>query len=374
MGLADYIDEHIEQIIAEWENFAATQLPAAARMSRLALRDHAQQILQAIATDLRTPQSREAQTAKSKGLMPAIVGAPETAAQTHAVLRAGSGFDIKQLAAEYRALRASVLRLWIDACDHAPPDFEDMLRFNEAIDQALAESIGHFSDQMERARNLLLGMVGHDLRSPLQAIRATAGHLAALNAGETVSQAAARLIKSGARMQALLDDLVDFNRTNLGLGIYVTPAPIDIGVVVREEVAELRAAYPDQPVVLELEGDLRGLCDAKRLRQVLDNLLRNAATYGTKNGPIKVVVKGDLTTISLEVWNEARVTDQQSLEHVFEPLTRGVPTAPDRAGGSSLGLGLYIARQITEAHGGHINPRSEGTWTVFSVLLPRKKG
>src|SRR6185369_2801484 len=128
-------------------------------MDSLALRDHAEQILQAVAKDLSTAQTREAQTAKSLGLAPKIIGAPETAAQTHALLRARSGFNINQLAAEYRALRASVLRLWADACKPERADLEDTIRFNEAIDQALAESIGFYSTQVELARNLVLGML-----------------------------------------------------------------------------------------------------------------------------------------------------------------------------------------------------------------------
>ena len=121
--------------------------------------------------------------------------APETAAQTHAVLRANSGFDINQLAAEYRALRASVLRLWTDAFPHAEGTrLEDVIRFNEAIDQALGESIAFFSRRVERSRNLLLGMLGHDMRSPLQTIVMTSSYLSALNAGAEVSKAASRLI------------------------------------------------------------------------------------------------------------------------------------------------------------------------------------
>src|SRR5688572_25421053 len=163
------------------------------QVGSLALRDHAEQILEAIAKDIETVQSRESQTTKSLGRRPLILGAPETAAQTHAILRARSGFDINQLAAEYRALRASVLRLWTDAY---PPtnavSYEQLMRFNEAIDEALAESINYFNRQIEQARNLLLGMLGHDLRSPLQSIEMTALYLAELNAGAEVSSAAGR--------------------------------------------------------------------------------------------------------------------------------------------------------------------------------------
>src|SRR5580765_7896136 len=117
MRLPEFILQNIEAILVEWESFASDQLPAAANMGSLALRDHAEAILRAIAKDLVTYQSREAQTAKSLGKKQPFVGAPETAAETHAVLRARSGFDINQLAAEYRALRASVLRLWMDASE-----------------------------------------------------------------------------------------------------------------------------------------------------------------------------------------------------------------------------------------------------------------
>ena len=211
MRLPEFILRNIEAILVQWESFASDQLPAAANMGSLALRDHAEPILRAIAKDLATYQSREAQTAKSLGRKLSFVGAPETAAETHAVLRARSGFNINQLAAEYRALRASVLRLWTDAYPPSRVDqFDEATRFNEAIDEALAESISFFSVQVDQARDLLLGMLGHDLRSPLQSIQMTAAYLAALNAGAQVSDAAARLSNSlGSTLDSGRSSVVD---------------------------------------------------------------------------------------------------------------------------------------------------------------------
>jgi hypothetical protein len=119
-------------------------------MASLELRDHAQQILEAVAADLSTSQSPEEQAAKSMGLAPVPFPARETAAQTHAVLRAKSGYDIKQLVSEYRALRASVLSMWVDACRPAAPNLQDVIGFDEAIDQAVAESVGRFSAQVDQ--------------------------------------------------------------------------------------------------------------------------------------------------------------------------------------------------------------------------------
>lgn len=371
MRLADFILRNMEAILAQWEAFAATQLPAAARMEPMALRDHAQQILEAIAADLSTSQSREAQVRKSMGQAPVLIGAPETAAQTHAVLRARSGFNINQLAAEYRALRASVLRLWTDMCEPEDTRMEDIIRFNEAIDQALAESIGFFNAQVEQARNLLLGMLGHDMRSPLQTIQMTASYLAALNAGAKISEAASRLILSGTRINALLDDLVDFNRTRLGLGINVNPKDVDLAVLFADELEQLRAAHPGCRMILEVAGDTRGLWDGLRLQQVLGNLVTNAVKYGARDAPIRVVVTGEEAGLRFEVKNAGPAMKRSTLGQIFDPFKRGPEHESQSNTDGSLGLGLYIAREIARAHGGEIEARSDSTETVFSVCLPR---
>lgn len=370
MRLAQFIRTNMEPILADWEAFAATLLPAASGLSSLALRDHAPKILSAVATDLDTSQTREEQSDKSKGKALILPGARETAAQTHAVLRAQGGFDINQLVAEYRALRASVLRLWMD---DSPPDaaaVEDIIRFNEAIDQAVAESVGHFHMQVEQARNLLLGMLGHDMRSPLSTIIATASYLAALNAGEQVSIAASRLIRSGASMQSLLDDLVDFNRTKLGLGINVVRSDIDLAVPVADELEQFRAAHPDRPIDLIVSGECRGKFDTLRVQQLLRNLLSNAFKYGTADTLIRVLLRGGESEIRIEVVNSGPPIPAQVLSKIFDPLKRAV----SREGGEdrhSLGLGLFIVREIAHAHGGEVEVHCEEGQTTFAVRLPR---
>ena len=371
MRLAEFILQEMEAILAEWEAFAASLLPAAEGMTPLALRDHARPILEAVARDIASPQTREAQAEKSRGRAPKAAGAPETAAQTHAVLRARSGFDINQLVAEYRALRASVLRLWTDAGPLDRTGVEDVIRFNEAIDQAIAESVGHFHAQVEQARNLLLGMLGHDMRSPLQTILTTASCLAALNAGGEVSEAADRLIRSGAAMQALLDDLVDFNRTKLGLGVKVVPADIDLAVVAADELEQLRGAHPDRRIELAATGDTRGRWDGRRLQQVLRNLVTNAIKYGSPDTPVRVALRGGEADVRLEVTNSGPAIDPAALGQIFDPLKRGPAPGDDYDVRSGLGLGLFIVREIARAHGGEADVRSDRGETTFAVRLPR---
>jgi signal transduction histidine kinase len=372
MRLAAFILRDTESILGEWEAFASTLFPAAASMTPLALRDHAKQILEAVAKDLSTPQTKQAQADKSLGRALKLMEAPETAAQTHAVLRARSGFDINQLAAEYRALRASVLRLWTEACQPNELNLEDLIRFNEAIDQALAESIGFFSEQVDRARNLLLGMLGHDMRNPLNAIQMTASHLAALNAGTEVSEAASRLIRSGACMKALLDDLVDFNRTQLGLGINIALADVDLAAVFADELEQLRGAHPARRLDLEVVGDTRGRWDGLRLQQLLRNLVSNAINYGAPGAPVCVVLTGEEADVRLEVTNSGPAIERSALDQIFDPLKRG-PAHPDSQNtDSGLGLGLYIVREVARAHGGEVYVRSDKAETVFVVRLPRR--
>ncbi|RZF26683.1 sensor histidine kinase [Paraburkholderia sp. UYCP14C] len=324
MRLADFIIRNIEPILAQWEAFASTLTPAAGSMNSSGLRDHARQILEAVAKDISTPQTKQEQREKSLGHAPAPIEATETAAQTHALLRAQRGFSINQMAAEYRALRASVLRLWADECQPSTPHLDDMIRFNEAIDQALAESVAFFNEQVEQARNLLLGMLGHDMRSPLQTIVTTASYLAALNAGDKVSEAAARLIRSGARMQGLLDDLCDFNRTKLGLGINIVPGDVDLAEVLADLVDQLRAAHPGHRIVLEAHGDLHGIWDAHRIQQLVGNLVVNATRYGALDSPVRVVATGSDAEVHIEVRNRGQAIDQVTLDCMFTPLRRGV--------------------------------------------------
>jgi signal transduction histidine kinase len=368
MRLSDFILRHMEAILVRWQEFASA-LPNARSMSLEDLRDHAQQILEAVCKDISSPQTSEAQDLKGKGRAPLPMNASETAAQTHALLRARSGFEINEMAAEYRALRASVLGLWADSVDPHATDFEDMKRFNEAIDQAICESVAFFSAEQERARNLLLGILGHDMRSPLNAIQLTAHHLKSLTVGEDVSAAAGMLIRSGERMRALLDDLTDFNRKRLGLGLYIVPSEGDLREILEDQVQQMRSAHPNREITLDMSGDLRGEWDHGRLHQVVSNLVVNALKYGTPGSAVRVKADGLDGAVLFSVENEGEPIPPQVLSRLFDPLRRG----PDRSyDEGSLGLGLFICGEVAKAHGGEINATSNDSETAFVVRLPRR--
>ncbi|MBJ2158730.1 sensor histidine kinase [Variovorax sp. IB41] len=371
MRLADFIDANVEPILSSAEAFAATMLPASSHLDAEALRDHMPMILAAVAKDLRSAQTSHEQLAKSLGQQPHIHGAPETAAQTHALLRAKAGFDIAQLVAEYRALRASVLSLWFESGKMGDAQTQDdLIRFNEAIDQAVAESVTYFTAEMDRWRHVFLGVLGHDLRGPLNAILLTAEVLSKMTTEAPLERHTVRLIQSGKRMKTLLDDLLDFSRASLGLGLSLHLTPVDLASVCAEEVELLRAALPNAEISFRSAGETAGSFDGSRVREVLGNLVSNAARYGTQKAVIDVALVGDERDVRLSVTNTGEPIPEEQVQALFEPLRRGRPS-DELAESANLGLGLFIVREIAKAHGGEITVTSAGGTTVFTLMLPR---
>ena len=173
MRLSHFISNHLDAILAEWVAFARTFRVPADHMSTLALQDHAKAILQAIALDIETGQNPSEQYEKSRGLAPEA--GVVSAASVHGALRQVDEFSLIQLSSEFRALRATVLRLWLPRVTvMAASAVTDMIRFNEAIDQALAESVITYSARADQSRELFLAILGHDLRAPLSTMAMSA--------------------------------------------------------------------------------------------------------------------------------------------------------------------------------------------------------
>jgi hypothetical protein len=162
--MADFIRHNHAAIVKEWIEFARTRSPAGDGMSKLALEDHVVDILKFVAADVESPQTRAEQVDKSHGLAQGDGPFRQSAAEIHSALRLADGFDIDQMVSEYRALRASVVKQWVAGHKSlASTDIEDLTRFNEAIDQAVAESVAHYTKTINHSRDLFLGILGHDL-------------------------------------------------------------------------------------------------------------------------------------------------------------------------------------------------------------------
>ena len=376
--LADFILANIEPILAEWETFARS-LAAGAKMDPLALRDHAAQILQATARDMMSTQTATQQSDKSKGHGH---GGEESnrldgASEVHAADRAASGFDLLAVVAEYRALRASAVRLWRDSRpDPDDRDLDDLTRFHESIDQSLAKAVRSYTNRVDRSRQMFLAILGHDLRNPLNSMMMSAEWLVRAAQGDVGrAEVAAQIKSSAAAMGRMIRDLLDFTGAALGAAMPVTRAPVDLRRLCDEVADEMRTANPTCALRSQCSGDLEGEWDATRLRQLISNLLGNAIQHGTSEScAVDLSVRGeDADEVILAVHNDGPPIPPQLLPTIFDPLVRGISPElqrPRRQG--SIGLGLYIAREVVHAHGGSIAVQSSAqSGTTFTVRLPR---
>jgi signal transduction histidine kinase len=375
MTLSSFIASNLDDILVEWEKFAVT-LPPMAQQKTAVVRDHAKAILSTIAADMREPQSHAQQEAKSKGRAARVAGSEDTAAEKHGAERFAEGLNVNQMVAEYRALRASVIRLWAAKNTDAKPPLYELTRFNEGIDQALAESLVRFSAQLDRSRELLMGVLGHDLRNPLHVMLQSAQILAMQphTSPEVVARVADRIINGGQRAEQLVADLLDVTRTRLGGTLPLAPAATDLRDVCRRAADETRARHPDRSVTLQFQGDVTGEWDSARLVQLLSNLLENGLRHGGSNAAVTVTASRDDDWVVLEVHNNGNAIPAAIVHRVFDVLFQADDTPQPRDTPTSLGLGLYICRAVAEAHGGSIDVESTtSAGTTFTVYLPRHR-
>lgn len=370
-SLAAFLRANAGEILCAWDAFAATVEHDGVELDLKGLRDHAAQILDAIADDMDQPQSPSAQVAKSRGEIIVLPGAADTAAETHAERRIDAGFAIGAMITEYRALRASVLRLWSQRTEQAKlGDIEEITRFNEAIDQAIAESVSRYTLQTKRASDLFMGVLGHDIRNPLGTILMSTEFL--VHSGKLEAAAAVPIRKSVERIRLLTEQVIDVTRGQTGQAMPLRPSVFDLAELAAEILIETRIRHPDANLQLQVgEGRFDGAWDKGRLGQLLSNLLANAVQYGTRGEPIVLRLAASVDTVTAEVHNVGPVIPREDRRRIFDALARGVADRQETHRPEGLGLGLYICKEIVLAHGGEIAVRSNpADGTRFTVGLP----
>ncbi|QDE86461.1 sensor histidine kinase [Myxococcus xanthus] len=304
------------------------------------------------------------------------------------------GMEARFRAVGMKALDAFVLWLLPDDADDAQAlrealarEREARLRAEGALEHATARLTREALDgnarhlALERLteeaefRERFIGILGHDLRNPLNAIALSARAMAqrTLPAAQQ-QQCAQRIEASAARMGAMISDILDLTRARLAGGIPLHLGTVSLAIVCRMVVEELSAAHPDRHITLDVEGASEGFWDADRLAQVLSNLVSNALEHGAEDTPVRlkcIAVDGEQV---LEVHNTGTPIPSQQLETLFDPF-RQVGTGPEkghRRGAGGLGLGLFIVKQIVQAHGGAVCvSSSEAEGTTFTVKMPR---
>jgi signal transduction histidine kinase len=372
MKFSTFIKSNLDAIVGEWETFARTLLPSGNALSGPALRDHARAMLVAIADDMESGQTVADRSAKSRHI-DADVGEADSAASSHGALRQLEGLDISQLFGEFRSLRASVLAMWrrTEPAIDTSLAIEEIARFNEGIDQAVAESVDRYAKNVAT----FMAVIGRDLRSPLWAIK---GSSEMLSKGEVSNEVRRevldRITRSSEAMGHVIRDLTEFSETHLGRSIPVRLGACDLRKVSDEALETVRSIYPRQDFAFTFSGELVLKADALRMQQVVVNLLTNAAHHSDRRSAVALKVEGSLTSVCIKVTNQGRRIPDIVLKSIFEP-TVTVPAADAAAHQdpyTGLGLGLFIVREIVSRHKGSITVESNpDSGTTFAVVLPR---
>ena len=373
MRLAAFIRSDEGAIVAAWEDFAQTYLPSAAHMDRVALRDHIIGLLRFIADDLETPQTERERSEKGKGQAPNSGGANDTAAETHADLRFTGGFDTVEMVSEFRALRASVTKLWRAVWDDPEDIIPDLLRFNESIDQVMTESLSRYTEKLNYAGTLFVGTLENSFRTPLALVSESARALAESRLDEDQKRLVSQVTTGVSSIDLKVSDLIDAVRIRIGEGVTIEPAPSDVAAVVQNVVTEFTAKQPDRKVVVEIDGNLPGTWDHARIRRILSILIVSAVVHGSKSSKIIVTANASEQEMTLSVHIDGSMPTK-TIATLFDPLNQDQYKHTAQRGEDRLDLGLFIAKGIVTAHGGRICVTSnEEQGITFTAHLPIKR-
>ena len=374
MRLSTYITTHLDEILSDWLAFVQTRAVPRPDLDIQVLRDHADEMLTAIAKDLERPISEGTARTESRGLDDAGAPSAEPAAHLHGALRAQYGFSLQQMVAEFRALRGTVLGGWLTTVDGITNEsLRELIRFDGAIQQTLTASVSRYIEEQDHAKEMLLGMLSHDLKAPLSTIIAAAELVLQVEElSESGRSMVDRIGRSAGRMNRMVSDLLDFTRIRLGAGIPVTRANINLERVVRDTVDETQTAYPDKQIHLHVTGSLHARVDPGRIHQALSNLVRNAVQHGATNEPVDVTARANEKEVQIAVHNDGAPIPSEQLGRLFEPFVRTPTKGSEDHDPRHLGLGLYITKSIVEAHGGQISVDSSAdSGTTITMRLPR---
>lgn len=251
---------------------------------------------------------------------------------------------------------------------------EDLDCAQQLLDELRRAQSARFAE-LNTARNQLMAMLGHDLRDPLHSISMAARLLeknSGNGGGDGNSQAGRlgqRIQSSSGRMQRLVSQVMDMSRLQSRLGLDLQPRDVDLVQLLNDLMDEARTAHPHTPLVGHLPSTHSARVDPDRMAQVISNLISNARHHGEASHPIEVHLNGDATDVWIEVRNVAAPIAPEIADTMFAPFkASSMGNARNRSG---LGLGLYIASEITKGHGGAIRYTYQAPHVVFQVRLKR---
>jgi signal transduction histidine kinase len=376
MQLDSFVKHNLGRIVDDWEICTREILSAIKVTSSINdLREHSLRLVASIAIEMQRHHIGAEANVEANPSMP-VGKAAEEAAAAYASSRHAAAFSTDQLIRELSLLRAIVSSLWrqAESIGEASETIVGLGHFNEALDRVLGLAVRDYTIRATTARDTFLAILGHDLRSPLQGIAAAGSVLASPVLPEAArTETANRIVRATRIMESLISDLLDFTRSRLGVGMPIERSECDVQGVCEEALEMARMSATERVFNTEYVGNLITKADRSRIRQLLSNLLNNAVEHGD-GAAISLSARGRENAVVLTVSNSGKSILPLAAQTLFEPLVRLPITTSDhsRRRKDSLGLGLFIAREIVNAHGGTIavDSSTDGI-TTFTIHLPR---
>ncbi|MGN7990413.1 GAF domain-containing sensor histidine kinase [Pedobacter sp. 22226] len=250
--------------------------------------------------------------------------------------------------------------------------FADLIAFHlDALEQiAITELELKKQQEVAVLREQFIAILGHDLRNPLNAISSSAQLLSRLNLDERGIRIAKIVKDSSFRMNGLIENMLDFASGRLGEGITISRTPDeDLEKLLIQVVDELKTIWPSRSIEVKFNFDHPVNADGKRLAQLFSNLLANALNYSPADSTVEITAFSTGEEFNLCVANKGKQIPAAAMERLFQPFSRG-EVEPSQKG---LGLGLYIASEIANAHDGTLDVSSTPEKTCFTLHIPYKK-
>ena len=376
MQLGALIHSQLEAIVDRWEAATREALgpSKAASLGESLHQPYRDLIIQTLAE---TPGAFCGERSSSALDGEGLGAAGQDSASRYVALRYAAGLTVADVVCELGLLWPNVL--WLlrtTGTLDQEASLDELERFTGALHNMLARSVQSYLDRVSAAGDMFLAILGHEIRNPLQAI-AVAGKLLAVPSlpDPTRVETAARVSRATKLMDGLVSDLIDFTRSRLGVRARVERSACDLREACQEALELAQMSAPEREFRHQFVGNLQLQADRARLRQVMSNLLNNALQHGDEATPISLSALGTEESIILTVSNFGRPIPEEAARVIFEPLVQ-VPISsadPTKRFKHSLGLGLYIAREIVRGHDGTITVHSSPTaGTTFTVRLPRQ--
>ncbi len=354
------LKQNSQKIIEMWEVRVRAEIAASKHQSSLVLRDSLPHYLSHLADDLSNQSERTTSQIIITRLQSIQVSIE------HGQERAGyADYSLPQLMFEYSILRQIIFQI-LEA--EAPLAARERDIIISSLEQAVSDAATQFSQTLQDIQELFMVTLTHDLRGPLNVIKMGAQlTLPQFKAGDRHRDIIAKMLVAANRLNSMIQNLLDASRLRAGYSLTVEFEECNLNSLVKDIVEDIALAYGDRFVVCS-DADVWISCSPKEMRRVIENLATNAVKYGASATPITFVIQQTETNVSFTIHNEGQPIDSSAQSILFQQFRRSTFT-DDQTG---WGLGLFLVKNIVEAHHGTITVNSEaGKGTSFIVELPK---